>query len=82
MSKSCCHGGFGILKSAELELVLEIPISFENRILNEFEMYKGTKEPYYEAIVSVYLTCSDGSLVATVVWNNSVIFSTQQWQRM
>lgn len=78
MSKSCCHGGFGILKCAELELVSEIPISFENRILDEFEIYQGTKEPYYEAVVSVFLTCRDGSVVARVVWNNSVIFSTQQ----
>ncbi|KAH7417779.1 hypothetical protein BKA64DRAFT_761386 [Cadophora sp. MPI-SDFR-AT-0126] len=60
----------------ELENVLAIPVSFSNVKLDDLDMYmsSGAREPYYQCVVSLYLTWRNESLEATVVWNNKVIY--------
>jgi hypothetical protein len=68
--------GRKVLTAQELGIVLSIPISFSNAKLDDFEMYKsvGGREPYYQCVVSLYLTWKNESLGGTVVWNKEVIY--------
>ena len=68
--------GRKVLTAQELGIVLSIPLSFSNAKLGDFEVYKsvGEREPYYECVVSLYLTWKNESLGGTVVWNNVVIY--------
>jgi len=63
-------------KDPELGIVLSIPISLTNAKLEDFDLYKsvGGREPYYQCVVSLYLTWKNESLGGTVVWNNQVIY--------
>jgi hypothetical protein len=65
-----------VLTAQELELVLSIPISFSHAKLHDFDMYKsvGGREPYYQCVVSLYLTWKNESLGGTVLWNKEVIY--------
>jgi hypothetical protein len=68
--------GRKVLTAQELELVLSIPISFSNTKLDDLEVYNsvGGREPYYQCVVSLYLTWKNESLGGTVVWNNEIIY--------
>jgi hypothetical protein len=54
--------------------VLDIPISLEDKSLDDFYFYDGLKGPYYQAIVAVYLTWKNDSLVARVTFKNHTIY--------
>ena len=71
-----CPKGRKVLTAQELELVLSIPISFSNTKLDDLEVYNsvGGREPYYQCVVSLYLTWKNESLGGTVVWNNEIIY--------
>lgn len=54
--------------------VLDIPISFADKSLDDFEMYAGPQEPYYQAIVSLRVIWVDGTLNAEVTWNQELLY--------
>lgn len=68
--------GRKVLTAQELGIALSIPISFSNAKLDDFEMYQsvGGREPYYQCVVSLYLTWKNESLGGIVVWNKKMIY--------
>jgi hypothetical protein len=59
-------------------MVLSIPISFADAGLDKFEPRGSADglEPYYQIVVSLYLTWRDESVRATVMWGEKVLYSS------
>ncbi len=55
---------------------MEIPINLAERKLQDFDMYRGPKGPYYQAILSLKVSWVNNAPWAQVALHGDVLYST------